>query len=305
MATLSAAGVTTAPSAARAWLLAARPRTLPLAAAPVAVGTAVAFGAGAARAWPAIAALACALALQLTANFANDAFDSERSADTPERLGPPRAAAMGWLTPAQLRLAAFAALALAGAAGASLACTAGWPVLAIGAASGAAALAYTGGPWPFGYHALGELAVFAFFGVVAVVGTAWVQTLAVSPEAFAASVSVGALATAVLVVNNLRDLASDARAAKRTLAVRIGDRATRRLYAALLASALLIPLACAAAFARPALLASLAAAPRALSLARLVSAGATGAALNEVLARTAGLALVHALLCALGWGWPR
>ncbi len=301
MATLRLAAV---PSTARAWWLAARPRTLPLAAAPVAVGTAVAFGAGAAQTSAAIAALVCALALQLAANFANDAFDSERGADPPERLGPPRAAAMGWLTPAQLRSGAFAALALAGGAGTFLALVAGWPVFAVGAASGAAALAYTGGPWPFGYHGLGELAVFAFFGVVAVVGTAWVQTSGVSGDAITASVSVGALATAVLVVNNLRDLAGDARVGKRTLAVRIGEGRTRRLYAALLASALLAPVAGAAVFARPALLASLAAAPTALSLARLVSAGAAGPALNEVLARTAQLALVHALLCAIGWGWP-
>ena len=147
--------------------------------------------------------------------------------------------------------------------------------------------------------------MFAFFGVVAVAGTACVQARRrLRRMALAASVSVGALATAVLVVNNLRDLAGDARAGKRTLAVRIGARATRWLYAALLASALLAPVVCSAAFARPALLATLLAAPWAFALARVVGAGASGAALNEVLARTAGLALVHALLCALGWGWP-
>ena len=178
-------------------------------------------------------------------------------------------------------------------------------MLAIGVASIAAALAYTGGPWPLGYHGLGELFVFVFFGFVAVCGTAYVQALVVSPVALAASVPVGALATAILVVNNLRDLATDARAGKRTLAVRFGARATRWLYAALLASALLAPVVCSAAFARPALLATLLAAPWAFALARVVGAGASGAALNEVLARTAGLALVHALLCALGWGWPR
>jgi 1,4-dihydroxy-2-naphthoate polyprenyltransferase len=294
-----------APGPARALWLAARPRTLPLAAAPVAVGTAVAFGAGGARVGPALAALGCALALQLAANFANDAFDAERGADTPERLGPPRAAAMGWLTTTQLRVAAFAALGAAGLAGAYLTLAAGWPVLAIGVASAAAALAYTGGPWPFGYHGLGELAVFAFFGVVAVAGTAWVQALALSAQALAAAVSVGALATAVLVVNNLRDRDGDARAGKRTLAVRIGDRATRALYAALLALAIAAPLACATVFGRPALLASLAAAPIARGLVRRVAAGEVGAALNDVLARTAALGLVHALLCAVGWAWPQ
>ncbi len=302
-----AAVTTAAPSAARAWWLAARPRTLPLAAAPVAVGSAVAFGAGGARALPALTALGCALALQVAANFANDAFDTERGADGADRVGPPRAAALGWLTTRQLKLATLAALALAGALGASLAWVAGWPVFAIGAASIAAALAYTGGPYPFGYYGLGEPFVFLFFGVVAVVGSAWVQTLHVSPEALAASVSVGALATAVLVVNNLRDREGDARAGKRTLAVRIGDAATRRLYVALLAVAGLAPLASAVAFARPALLASLLGARLAFPLARSVLAGgadARGAALNAVLARTAQLGLAHALLCAIGWGWP-
>ena len=300
-----AAVTSAAPSAARALWLAARPRTLPLAAAPVVVGSAVAYGMGAARAWPAAAALGCALALQIAANFANDAFDAERGADGADRLGPPRAAALGWLTPAALKRATFAALAVAGAFGASLALVAGWPVLALGALCVLAALAYTGGPWPFGYHGLGELAVFAFFGVVAVAGSVWVQALALPAEAFAASISVGALATGVLVVNNLRDRASDARAGKRTLAVRVGEAATRRLYAALLGLALLAPLASALAFARPLLLASLVAAPTALRLARRVldaGAGAEGAALNELLARTAQLGLLHALACALGWG---
>jgi 1,4-dihydroxy-2-naphthoate octaprenyltransferase len=293
------------PSAARAFWIAARPRTLPLAAAPVVVGTAVAYGVGAARAWPAFAALGCALALQIAANFANDAFDAERGADGADRLGPPRAAALGWLTPLALKRATFAALFVAGAFGASLALVVGWPVLALGALCALAALAYTGGPWPFGYHGLGELAVFAFFGVVAVAGTVWVQAVALPAEAFAASLSVGALATAVLVVNNLRDRASDARAGKRTLAVCIGEPATRRLYAALIGVALLAPLASALAFARPLLLASLVTAPAALRLARHVlaaGAAAQGAALNDLLARTARLGLAHALACALGWG---
>jgi len=298
---------TTTPSAPRAWWLAARPRTLPLAAAPVVVGTAVALGAGGAQALPALAALGCALALQVAANFANDAFDAQRGADGPDRVGPPRAAALGWLTTAQLKRGAGAALAIAGALGASLALVAGWPVFAIGAASIAAALAYTGGHYPFGYYGLGEPFVFLFFGVVAVVGSAWVQSLLISPEALAASVSVGALATAVLVVNNLRDRESDARVGKRTLAVRLGDAATRRLYAALIALACLAPLASAAVFARPVLLASLLGARLAFPLARLVLAGgpnARGTALNAVLARTAQLGLAHGVLCAIGWAWP-
>lgn len=189
-----------------------------------------------------------------------------------------------------------------------LALVSGWPVVAIGVASIVAALAYTGGPWPFGYHGLGELAVFVFFGVVPVVGSVYVQTRGAPPEAFAASLSVGALACAVLVVNNLRDLAGDARAGKRTLAVRIGERATRRLYAALLALAFCAPLACAVGFARPVLLAPLLALPLALRLAGRALRGAhdgRGAALNAVLAGSARLGLAHALLCALGWAWPQ
>src|SRR5206468_6859972 len=141
------------------------------------------------------------------ANFANDAFDAERGADAADRLGPPRAAAQGWLSPAQLEAAMGLAFAAAAAAGAWLVATAGWPIAALGAASIAAAVAYTGGPFPFGYHGLGEAAVFLFFGVAAVAGSHYVQALAWSGTALAAAIPVGALATAVLAVNNLRDLA--------------------------------------------------------------------------------------------------
>ena len=297
------AGAPARPSAARALWLAARPRTLPLALAPVAVGTAVAAAEGRASAPEALAAAWGALWLQIGANFANDAFDAERGADAADRLGPPRAAAQGWLSPVQLLRAMAVAFLAASAAGAWLVAAAGWPIAALGAVSIAAAVAYTGGPFPFGYHGLGEVAVFLFFGVAAVAGTHYVQALAWSGLAFAAAVPVGALATAVLAVNNLRDLAGDARAGKRTLAVRIGPRGARAEVLALLALPYAAAAACAAAWRAPALLLPLATAPLALGLARRVAGGESGRSLNEVLAGTARLALEFALLLALGILW--
>lgn len=292
------------PSAARAWLSAARPRTLPLAVAPVLLGTGVAFGEGRAHVLPALAALWCALWLQIGANLANDVFDAERGADAAGRLGPPRATAEGWLAPGLVKRGMAAAFALAAFGGLALVAVAGWPILGLGGLSIAAALAYTGGPWPFGYRGLGEAAVVAFFGLVAVAGSHYVQALAVSGAALAASLPAGALAAAVLAVNNLRDRASDARAGKRTLAVRLGERFARREVAALIALALVLPVPLALVFGRPLLLASLALAPRAFALARRVLAGEDGAALNQTLAATAGLAFLHALVCAVGFAWP-
>jgi len=208
----------------RAWLLAARPRTLAVSVAPVAVGSAVAVSEGGARAGPALAALAGALLLQVGSNFANDLFDFEKGVDTEARIGPARATQLGLLSPRQMRLGTAAVFAAAAGVGLILVWMAGWPVAVVGAVSILAAVTYTGGPWPFGYHGLGEVAVFGFFGVVAVVGTDYVQTLALSGRALAASVPVGALATAILVVNNVRDIESDRRAGKRTLSVRLGRR---------------------------------------------------------------------------------
>jgi 1,4-dihydroxy-2-naphthoate octaprenyltransferase len=287
-----------------AFWLAARPRTLPLAFAPVLLGTGVALGEGRARALPALAALWCALWLQIGANLANDVFDAERGADTAGRLGPPRATAEGWLAPGRVKRGMASAFALAALGGLVLFALAGVPVLVLGALSIAAALAYTGGPWPFGYRGLGEVAVLAFFGFVAVAGTHWVQALALSGAALAASLPAGALAAAVLAINNLRDRASDARAGKRTLAVRWGERFARWEIAALLALALAGPLVLAFACERPLLLLSLLLAPRGLALARRVLAGEDGAALNETLAAVAGLAFLHALACAAAFAWP-
>jgi 1,4-dihydroxy-2-naphthoate octaprenyltransferase len=289
------------PSVVNSWWLAARPRTLPVALAPVVVGTAVAAADGGAAALPALAAAAGALLLQTGANLANDVFDFEKGADTEERLGPPRATQQGWLSPKAVRSGAIAAFGAAALVGSYLVAVGGWPIALIGALSIAAALAYTGGPFPLGYHGLGDLAVFLFFGVAAVCGTYWVQRLALPVHALAASVPIGALATAMLVVNNLRDLDSDARAGKRTLAVRLGAAGARREYAALVAVAYAVCLLLWLTGAGPlGVLLPFLTLPWAARLMRRVAAE-RGASLNEVLAATARLALGFALLFAIGW----
>jgi 1,4-dihydroxy-2-naphthoate octaprenyltransferase len=285
----------------RAWLLAARPRTLAVSVGPVAVGSAVAASEGGARAGPALAALLGALLLQVGSNFANDVFDFEKGADTEARIGPARAAQLGLLSPRQMRIGT--ALAFAGAAlvGLYLIGVAGWPVAAVGAVSILAALAYSGGPWPFGYHGLGDPAVFLFFGVVAVVGTDYVQTLAFSWRALAASLPVGALATAILVVNNVRDIETDASGGKRTLAVRLGRRGGRIEYAALvLGSYAMLLVFWVAGRTSPFVLAPWLTLPWALSLVRTLSTRGDGPSLNAALAGTAQLGLVFSLLFGLG-----
>jgi 1,4-dihydroxy-2-naphthoate octaprenyltransferase len=286
----------------RVWLLAARPRTLPVAVAPVLVGTAIAYAQGAAQLLPALAALFGALLLQIGANFANDLFDSEKGADGDDRLGPPRAMQLGLVGAREMRRAIALAFAAAALAGAYLVAVGGWPVVAIGVASIATALAYTGGPFPFGYRGLGDIAVFCFFGPVAVAGSHYVQALEFSPVALVAAIPIGALATAILVVNNLRDIETDARVGKRTLAVRIGPRATRIEYLALLVLAYaLVPdfwlLDVTSAWVMLPLLTL----PRALQLARRIAAPADGPTLNQALADTAQLTLAFALLFAIGW----
>jgi 1,4-dihydroxy-2-naphthoate octaprenyltransferase len=292
-----------APGSAGAWLLAARPATLPAAVAPVVVGTGCALVAGAPRAGAAVAALCGALAIQIGTNFANDLGDHRRGADTADRRGPPRAAQAGLLSPAALRRGTAAAFALACGFGLYLAAIAGWPVVAIGAASIAAGLAYTAGPYPLGYHGLGELFVFVFFGLVAVCGTAYVELGAVPPLAWAAALPMGALSAAILVVNNLRDRDTDARAGKRTLAVVLGAGAARAEYLALLLLAYTTPLALVATggptwWLLPAASAPLAGSPARAVLDRGAAAG-DGAALNRALRATARALLGYALLWAL------
>ncbi len=219
------------------WVAGARPRTLPAAVVPVAVGTAVAVGDGIIW-WRAGAALIVSLALQVATNYANDYSDGVRGTDADERrVGPVRLVGQGLARPGAVKRAAVLAFAVAGAFGFALAMAAGWPLLVVGAAAIAAGWFYTGGPRPYGYAGLGEVFVFVFFGVVATAGSTYVQTETVTGLALAASVPVGLLATVLLVVNNLRDIPGDTQVGKRTLAVRLGDRLTRWFYIALLGAA--------------------------------------------------------------------
>ena len=282
------------------WWAAARPRTLPLALAPVLVGTAVAHAESGAQAGPALAAAAGALLLQVGANFANDVFDAEKGADDETRIGPPRAVQIGWVSPGRMRAATALAFAAALAVGVYLVAIAGWPILLLGVLSIAAGLAYTGGPWPLGYHGLGEAAVFAFFGLAAVCGTCFVQIGGVPPAALAAALPVGALAAAVLVVNNLRDVDGDRRAGKRTLAVRLGRSGARAEYIALLTASYATPLGLWAAGAGPLVLLPLLTLPPAVGISRVVLTRSEGPALNAALAGTARLSLGFALLLAAG-----
>ena len=286
-----------------AWWLAIRPATLTASAAPVLVGSGAAWAEGAFAIGPAVAALIGAFLLQIGANFANDVFDFERGADNADRLGPQRATQQGWISAAQMKRAMW--LAFAGATGVGLYLTwvAGWPVLALGLLSIAAAYLYTGGPKPYGYLGLGDLSVFLFFGPGAVAGTYYVQALAVSELALLASLPIGALATAILVVNNLRDIETDARANKRTLAVRLGDRPTRTYYFVLLAVAYAMPAVIWwRGLADAWVLLPWLSLPLAARLAaRMRHEG--GLALNGCLVRTARLEVVFGLLFALGLAW--
>jgi len=288
------------PSGLRLWWLAARPRTLPLALAPVVVGSAVAQQTGQAQLFPALAAGLGALALQVGANFANDVFDAERGADTDARIGPPRAVQMGWVSTRRMHVATALALAIATLVGLYLVAVAGWPVALAGLLSIGAALAYTGGPWPLGYHGLGEVTVFLFFGVVAVCGSCFVQTGEIPPQALLASVPVGALAAAVLVVNNLRDVDEDRKSGKRTLAVRWGRCGARREYAALLGVSYASLAALWMQASDPAVLLPLLVLPRAFRLWSLLGQHDDGPTLNTALARTAQFSLSFSLLMALG-----
>jgi 1,4-dihydroxy-2-naphthoate octaprenyltransferase len=293
------------PGSLRAWLLAFRPATLPVGAAPVVLGAAAAFAwarahGGAFRALPALAALVGALLIQIGTNLANDVFDHEKGADTAARLGPVRATQAGLLRARHVRLGMVASFALAVVVGVYLTLSAGLAVVAIGVLSVLSGVLYTGGPWPLGYHGLGDVFVLVFFGPVAVCGTALVACGTVPSEAVFASVSAGALATAVLVVNNVRDAPTDVRAGKRTLVVRFGRAFGVGEYGALLAAALLAPVAMVVLGVVGGLaLLPLATAPAALLLLRAV-ARREGAALNPYLGRTAALLLGYSALLSLG-----
>ncbi len=285
-------------SSLRAWVLASRPATLSAAIVPVAVGSACAAVLGGLRVGPALAALAGAMLIQIGTNFANDVFDFEKGADDEARLGPTRAVSAGLITPRAMRVGMVVAFGLAALAGVYLALVAGWVVIAIGVASIASGIAYTGGPFPLGYHGLGDVFVLVFFGFVAVCGTVFVQMGTVPPLALWSAVPVGALATAILVVNNLRDRHGDAQAGKRTLAVRLGRRgALAELALLLVASYAVPPLLFARGEASVAVLAPLATAPLAVALFRRVARD-EGAALNRSLGASARLLLVFGVTFA-------
>ncbi len=220
----------TKPSLFQIWWLAIRPRTLPAAASGVVMGSALAWHDGSFQLVPAIAALLVALLLQIGSNVANDVFDFERGADTSARQGPLRVTQAGLLTPAQVKRGMYIIFGLAALCGLYLASLRGWTVILIGIAAIISAVAYTGGPFPLGYYGLGDVFVFIFFGLAAVAGTYYVQVGTVSTAAWWMSVPVGLIITAILVVNNLRDLENDRKAGKYTLAVKFGEKATKIEY---------------------------------------------------------------------------
>jgi 1,4-dihydroxy-2-naphthoate polyprenyltransferase len=286
----------------RTWVMAARPKTLTAAAAPVVVGTGLAFGEGVGRWLPALAALLGAMLIQIGTNFTNDYYDFKKGADTHERLGPTRVTQSGLIAPATVLTAALGCFALAILSGIYLVTIGGWTVVAIGLASVLCGYAYTGGPFPLAYNGLGDVFVFVFFGLVAVAGTYFVQAGGVSPAVWWAALPVGAIGTCILVANNLRDARTDATANKRTLVVRFGIPAGRAEYVALLALAFLTPVAMVAlGLARPWALLPLLSLPLALPPTRLVLR-AEGGALNPALGGTARLQLVYSLLFAVGLG---
>jgi 1,4-dihydroxy-2-naphthoate polyprenyltransferase len=283
----------------RIWVMAARLRTLPAAIAPVLVGTSLAGTEDRFRIGAFIAALLGAIFIQVGTNLSNDYSDARRGADTEDRLGPVRVTAGGLVPPRQVLLATYVTFGLAVLCGAYLVYVAGPVLLAIGAASILAGILYTGGPRPYGYEGLGEVFVFLFFGIVAVAGSYYVQQEKLEWEAFALAVPVGLLAAAILVVNNVRDVDTDRRAGKRTLAVRLGRPRTRTLFSVMLlvADVALIPVA----FALSAwVLLPLLTVPLAARLARTVRAHVDGPTLNAALARTGMLQLAFCVLLSVG-----
>jgi 1,4-dihydroxy-2-naphthoate octaprenyltransferase len=281
--------------------MAARVRTLPAAIAPVLVGTSLALGAGRFRPLAFLAALLGALFIQVGTNLSNDYSDARRGADTEDRLGPVRVTAGGLVPPRQVLLATYVTFGLAVACGAYLVAVAGPELLAVGAASILAGVLYTGGPRPYGYEGLGELFVFLFFGIVAVAGSYFVQVQELPWQAFVCAVPVGLLASAILVVNNVRDLETDRRAGKRTLAVRLGRDRTRALYAAMVAGAFVTaPLPWAFGSMSAWLLLPWLTAPLGVRLVRVVRRRTDGPALNGALAGTGALQLLFCLLYSAG-----
>jgi len=280
------------------WLEGARPRTLPASISPVLVGSGAAASVGSFVAWRAALALVVALALQIGCNYANDYSDGIRGTDD-HRVGPRRLVASGAASPSAVRTAAFACFAVAALCGLVLALATAWWLILVGAVAVAAAWFYTGGSRPYGYHAMGEVSVFVFFGLVATVGTTYVQTSRVTWPAVAGAIAIGALTCAILVANNLRDIPTDAASGKRTLAVVMGDHRTRHLYAALHGVAYLVVAVLAATTEVWVLLAWLAL-PLAVRPVRQVLRGAEGRALIGVLRDTGLAEIAFAVLLTVG-----
>lgn len=279
------------------WVVGARPRTLPAAVVPVVVGTAAAAEATDLVLWRAAAAMVVAVAIQVGTNYINDYADGDRGVDE-RRVGPVRLVGSGAATVGEVKKAALASMLVAAVAGLALAIAVGPELLVVGAASFAAGYFYTGSARPYGYAGLGEVFVFLFFGVVATVGSAYVQQETLTLLSLGASVPVGLLATALLVINNLRDIPGDAASGKRTLAVRLGDESTRVVYAAMIIAAFLaLPVL---GIARPGVLLAFLAAPLAVPLLLPVLDGARGQELVKVLSGTGRLQLVFGALLAVG-----
>lgn len=287
-------------SRVRAWILAIRPRTLPAAVAPVVVGTAMAIADKGFRFLPALAAMAGALLLQISVNLANDYFDYTKGVDTSQRLGPVRVTQSGLIPLARVKAAIIVTLGLAAAVGVYLVAVGRWPILLIGLASILSLLAYSGGPYPLASHGLGDLFVFIFFGPVAMGGTYYVQTLYLTWQAILVAIPVGLLITAILVINNLRDINTDRNAGKYTLAVILGDLCARIEYTLLLASAYAMPgVFLLSGLAPRWVLLPVISLPMGLYMIRFTWLNA-GSQLNQALAGTVRLSLLFSLLLSIG-----
>jgi 1,4-dihydroxy-2-naphthoate octaprenyltransferase len=302
-----------------AWVMAARPQTLPAGAAPVVMGVGLAVADGVFAPLPAIAALVGALLIQVGTNFANDYYDAKKGTDDPDREGFTRVTAGGLIDPSRVKYAMIATYGLAALVGLYITAVGGLPILLVGLSSILAGLLYTGGPYPYGYYGLGDVFVFVYFGLVAVAGTYYVQAVpalgagpaptaipsgTVTTASLLAGVAAGALSTAILVVNNVRDLESDREAGKRTLAVMLGYRASRIEFCGLLAAAYLVPLALVAAGYHPAILLPVVTLPLAAKVAGVVLHRRDGEALNPALERTGQLLALYAVLFAVGLALP-
>jgi 1,4-dihydroxy-2-naphthoate octaprenyltransferase len=290
-----------APSGARIWLMAARPRTLPASVAPVLVGTSLAGYAGVFHPLRFAAALIGAIFIQVGTNLSNDYSDARRGSDAEDRLGPVRVTAGGLVPPGRVLVATYVSFGAAVLAGAYLVAVAGWQLLLVGAASILAGVLYTGGPRPYGYEGLGEVFVFLFFGIVAVAGSFFVQVKHLDWESFALAVPVGLLAAAILVVNNVRDIDTDRRAGKRTLAVRLGRARTRSMFAVVVYLAyLLAPVTWALGPLTAWVMLPWLTLPLAATVVRTVRNRGDGPSLNQALARAGMLQLAFCVLLAAG-----